>query len=859
MSLRPEVNKETEVAKGFGSESHFPVSYIAVLAGVVFAGAILTGIILLKNYRTTLNRTQILLTRISEDTARSIDEWVQTTAKQAMVMASFPAVAEATSSSDPKVIAHASAVLELVRTPFDYTAIYAVDRNGVSKAHTADSPPLSPWLREEATKPSGPQTLTCFEPGLNPGFPQLAFLVPIERGNFEGGRRERIGTLVVLTRRSALPPLAEPQGANSDVRSVLFARSPQGGIVYFSHIFHPPPAGGSWRDEAAEAALRGEVIFTLRTTGDGLPQYVVTRRLPELGWGMVTRQWQASVLATFWRTVAFSVLIFLVCSALLVTCVVAIWRHQQVLRLQEEMQARAKTEKELRQSQELFNKSFHSCPEGMSLSRIRDGCFVEVNDAFLATSGYSREDLIGHSSLNLDFWSDPRDREKLIQALRHGEQVRSWRVRGRTKHGSTVEVQLSADVVQIQDEKCLLLIMRDITSQLALEEQVRQAQKMEAVGLLAGAVAHDFNNLLMAISSQAELLLDAAGPGSVEQRTRKILSATESAAKLTRKLLAFGRKQELASSAFDLNQLVLETADLIQHMTPPAIAMDVRLASSPCWVQADRAQIELTIINMVLNARDAMPDGGKLVISTAPLAITGKDQDSHGGVPAGDYILISFADTGHGIPEQNINRIFEPFFTTKPEGRGTGLGLSIVYGIIRQSGGHVRVRSTVGAGTTFLIYLPSVPQPYPDPPPFHPCPLGKYGGSCPREGTILVVDDEEQVRASVQAFRGNCGVTVLDCANASEALRVSSGLKDSLVLLVTDIAMPGMSGMELAQALVQQIPDLPILFMSGYAVAGNGHQQFRHAKFLQKPFTRAELMNSLCAELETCPFKRIQV
>ena len=478
MSLRPEVNKETEVAKGFGSESHFPVSYIAVLAGVVFAGAILTGIILLKNYRTTLNRTQILLTRISEDTARSIDEWVQTTAKQAMVMASFPAVAEATSSSDPKVIAHASAVLELVRTPFDYTAIYAVDRNGVSKAHTADSPPLSPWLREEATKPSGPQTLTCFEPGLNPGFPQLAFLVPIERGNFEGGRRERIGTLVVLTRRSALPPLAEPQGANSDVRSVLFARSPQGGIVYFSHIFHPPPAGGSWRDEAAEAALRGEVIFTLRTTGDGLPQYVVTRRLPELGWGMVTRQWQASVLATFWRTVAFSVLIFLVCSALLVTCVVAIWRHQQVLRLQEEMQARAKTEKELRQSQELFNKSFHSCPEGMSLSRIRDGCFVEVNDAFLATSGYSREDLIGHSSLNLDFWSDPRDREKLIQALRHGEQVRSWRVRGRTKHGSTVEVQLSADVVQIQDEKCLLLIMRDITSQLALEEQVRQAQKM---------------------------------------------------------------------------------------------------------------------------------------------------------------------------------------------------------------------------------------------------------------------------------------------------------------------------------------------------------------------------------------------
>lgn len=855
MSLRPEVNEETGAPKGIACESRFPLFYIVVLAGIVAAGAILTGIILAKNYRTTLSRTQILLTRISEDTARSIGEWVQTTARQAGVMASYPAIAEATSSNDPKLIAHARAVLELVRTPFDYAAIYAVDRNGISKVQTADAPPLSPWLREEAIQPSGPRTLTCFEPGLNPGFPQLAFLVPIARNGFPG---ERFGTLIVLTSRNALPRLAEPQGESSDVRSMLFARSPQGGIVYFSRVLHPPPAGVTWRDDAAEAALRGQAVFTLRTTGDGLRQYAVTRRLPELGWGMVTRQWQASVLAPFWRTVAFSVLIFLGCSALLVTCAVAIWRHQLVLRLRKEMQVRVKAEEELRLSQELFNKSFRSCPEGMSLSRFSDGCFVEVNDAFLATTGYSRDELIGHSSFELEFWPDPRDREKLIQALRHNERVRSWRVRGRIKNGSILEVELSAEVVQIHDEKCLLLIMRDITDQLALEEQVRQAQKMEAVGQLAGAVAHDFNNLLMAISSHAELLLEAPSPGGVEKRTKQILSATESAAKLTRKLLAFGRRQELASSAFDLNQLVLETADLVQHMAPPAIAVDTRLASSPCWVKADRAQIEQTIINLVLNARDAMPDGGNLVISTYPLAIGGSNPGPHGDVPDGDYILITFADTGRGIPEQNINRIFEPFFTTKPKGRGTGLGLSIAYGIIRQSGGHIRVRSTVGAGTTFLIYIPSVPQPKSDPPPFHPCPLGRYRASCPREGAILVVDDEELVRASLQAFLGGSGLTVLDCADASEALRVFSGLKDSLVLLVTDMAMPGMSGVELAEALVKQIPDLPIIFMSGYGVAENGHQQFSHAKFLQKPFTRAGLMNSVCEGLETCPFKRIQ-
>ena len=254
--------------------------------------------------------------------------------------------------------------------------------------------------------------------------------------------------------------------------------------------------------------------------------------------------------------------------------------------------------------------------------------------------------------------------------------------------------------------------MRDITRQLAMEEQLRQAQKMEAVGQMAGAVAHDFNNLLMAISSQAELLLEASGPGDLEKRTRQIVSATQSAAKLTRKLLAFGRKPESATSAFDLNQLVAETADLIQHMIPPSIAVHARLASSPCWVKADRGQIEQTIMNLVINTRDAMPDGGTLIISTSLLAIDGNNPGPHGGVPAGNYALITFTDTGHGIAKQDLGRIFEPFFTTKPKGRGTGLGLSIAYGILRQSGGHIRVRSTVGAGTTFFVYIPAVAQPH---------------------------------------------------------------------------------------------------------------------------------------------------
>ena len=215
--------------------------------------------------------------------------------------------------------------------------------------------------------------------------------------------------------------------------------------------------------------------------------------------------------------------------------------------------------------------------------------------------------------------------------------------------------------------------------------------------------------------------------------------------------------------------------------------------------------------------------------------------------------MIAVADTGHGIPEESLGNIFEPFFTTKPKERGTGLGLSIAYGAVSQSGGHIRVRSTVSVGTAFYVYIPSAERTQTDQPPCPLCPLEIPDASCPRAGTILVVDDDQLVRTSIRAYLELSGLTVLDCGDAYEALKVVSALNEQLALLITDVAMPSMTGTELAHALVTQMPELPIIFMSGYAAGEKGQEEFNQAKFLQKPFTCATLLDTVCKGLQICP------
>jgi PAS domain S-box-containing protein len=512
----------------------------------------------------------------------------------------------------------------------------------------------------------------------------------------------------------------------------------------------------------------------------------------------------------------------------------------------------------LEQSPQFFNSELF----GIVYWKLIDNDIVATdgNPVFCEVSGYSREELqsgtIRRSDVAVPGYEKAM-RDSFAQLSSTGS-LSPYEVEFKAKDGRIVPLLVHGTVLDKQKRTGMSLAV-DLSELHAarkrareFESQLLHSQKMEAVGQLAGGVAHDFNNLMMAISSQAELLLEAKEQTARERRVRQILSATQSAAQLTRKLLAFSRKQELATSVFDFNRLVAETSDLIRHVVPKNVDIDLRLTDSSCYVKSDRGQMEQTIINLILNARDAMPEGGKLVLSTVIMVVDENDLGQNHGVPNGEYVLITVADTGCGIPKENIARIFEPFFTTKPKEHGTGLGLSIAYGIVNQSGGHIRVRSTLDAGTTFSIYMPLAPPPEVNRMNHTYCPNGYKDIHCPRKGTALVVDDEEFVRTAVCAFLEDQGLTVINTGDPKEALTIAAELKNDLVLLITDVVMPNMNGTELADKLLAQIPELPVIFMSGYAAGELGHKRFSGAKFLQKPFTRANLLNAVCAGLRAC-------
>jgi len=822
-------------------QRHFPAMYVLLLACLFVFGLTLIVPFLSSEFRTTLNQEKTLLTYASDDTAQDIRSWVAATNRQAAGFSRYPVMTAAVSSLDPAIAAHAREILNKIIVPFAYVGMYVTDADGKVIVQTSGAPELEPWLQSQAARLTEPRTLTCFEPAANPGFPKLVFVQPIYAQ--QKRTRRHTGALIVITPPGAIAALMDTPA--SRVHSLLLARNPEGQVVYFTRSLLAPH-GIVPRDEIAQAALRGERRFGARRGRDGTAQYAVSNYISELGWGMITREPRNAALAPFVRTAIWAVSSYLTICALLVAVAYALWRHQLFVALRAEMQQRQRFEEEIQQSEECFNTAFRCAPEGMALSRLSDGCFIEVNESFARIFGYSHDEVVGRTSIELGLWKDSAARARLLGGA--GNDSQNVRTQGRTKDGREIELEISAERVRIRREDCLIFNIQDITPRLMLQEQLRQAHKMEAVGLLAGTVAHDFNNLLMAISSQAELLLGAADVPTA-LKARRILSATDSAALLTRKLLAFGRKQELAATTFDMNDFVSHICDLISGLLPRDVKLECRLADTPCWVRTDQGQLEQTIINLVINARDAMPEGGKLVLGTARVCIGAGEVLLHSGVPEGSYALLTVADTGCGIPPENLERIFEPFFTTKPKERGTGLGLSMAYGIVRQSGGYLRVRSAVGAGTTFSIYLPPSGEEDSD---VLAAAASRTGGGVPRvEGTVLVIDDEEMIRTSIKIFLEDIGLTVMACASGEEALHVAEELDSKLAMLVTDVVMPGISGKEVASVLVDRRPDLPIIFMSGYAASDSGEKRFKHAKFLQKPFSRAGLIATVRDSLDS--------
>jgi two-component system cell cycle sensor histidine kinase/response regulator CckA len=491
----------------------------------------------------------------------------------------------------------------------------------------------------------------------------------------------------------------------------------------------------------------------------------------------------------------------------------------------------------LRQTEELFAKVFRKSPVVISIIRLSDNRHVDVNDRFLQLLGLTREQVIGKTFVELGLSIDPDDLITLTNAV-STESRRDFEVRIRTRSGQVIETLHTLDFLDLGGSRCVVSFAHEITERKRLEEQLRQAQKMEAIGRLAGGVAHDFNNILTAILGHSELLLgslEAVSPHrrQMEQIRRSALRAST----LTGQLLAFSRKQVMQPKVLEPNDLISNLGAMLQRLIGEDIELVEKLSPTAGNVRADPGQLEQVVANLVVNARDAMPKGGRLTIRTAP-AILDEEAARQIGIRPGPYVLIEVEDTGCGMDADTRSHVFEPFFTTKHSGKGTGLGLSTVYGIVTQSGGHVDVESTPGEGARFRVYLPRVDAPA----------VSQSGRvlvtSVPRgQETILLAEDDSAVRDFLQEVLSRQGYRVLIAADGPEALRVAELHTGHIHLLLTDVIMPKMTGRELAERIALLRPGIRVLFISGYpgdTIVEQGVLS-PELSFVQKPFTVGDL------------------
>jgi two-component system, cell cycle sensor histidine kinase and response regulator CckA len=432
-------------------------------------------------------------------------------------------------------------------------------------------------------------------------------------------------------------------------------------------------------------------------------------------------------------------------------------------------------------------------------------------------------------------FAQAQEHTRLIEEFKRTGRLDGFEVKWKRKDGSTITVRISGRAVSSADEPADVLeaIAEDVTDRRVLEDQFRQAQKMEAVGRLAGGVAHDFNNLLMVISGYAEVMLSKlALEHPLHEKAQAIQQASDRATTLTRQLLAFSRKQLLELKVVDVNSIVSDMERLLRPLIGENVSLMAKLVPESGYTRADVGQLEQVLMNLVVNAKDAMPDGGKLTIETQNIVVDENHRRGQTFIRPGHYVMLSVSDTGMGMDKETQSRIFEPFFTTKEKGKGTGLGLSTVYGIVKQSGGYVMVHSEEERGTTFQIYLPRVEGAAEK----HAAPVARAaaGGT----ETILLVEDEESVRQLVRETLAGKGYRVIEAENGEAGLAAADG-EEKIDLVITDVVMPGMGGRELVQQLAKTRPKTKVLYLSGYTedAVGNEGSMESGTAFLQKPFT----------------------
>jgi PAS domain S-box-containing protein len=513
-------------------------------------------------------------------------------------------------------------------------------------------------------------------------------------------------------------------------------------------------------------------------------------------------------------------------------------------------------------SEETLRKLWRSVEQSADMVIIMDrsGVMEYVNPAFEALTGYSRQEAIGQTLGILKSEQQAGELyEEMWNTVLSGNVFRGI-VMDRKKNGETLIIEKALTPLRDGNGEITHFIStgRDITERRQLESDLRQAQKMDAIGRLAGGVAHDFNNLLLVISAYAELMLDSlAVEDPLRRNVGEIMSASRRAADLTRQLLAFGRKQMQLLQVLDLNTVIAE----ITTMLPRLIGEDIDLVFIPAQalgkVKADPVQIEQIVMNLAANARDAMPRGGTLTIETANVQVDESYVQRHSIVPLGDYVLLTVADSGQGIAAEHLPHIFEPFYTTKEAGKGTGLGLATVYGIVKQNGGFVWVYSEPGLGTTFKIYLPQVHSLISEVRIDSEKPAESSPHGCE---TVLLVEDEVSVRQASRQFLTKSGYTVLEASDGADALRASREYTGPIHLMVTDVVMPKISGPKLAERLADERPDMKVLFVSGYAentILHHGKIDVAN-RFLPKPFSLKMLARKIREVLETSEVRALE-
>src|ERR1700733_1719192 len=509
----------------------------------------------------------------------------------------------------------------------------------------------------------------------------------------------------------------------------------------------------------------------------------------------------------------------------------------------------------LRRSEINFRSLVTNAPYGICRCNAA-GQLLDVNPALLAILGYSSaQELLGRHLGEL--YADTHHWFELADHLHSAAPFNGLIAEWKRKDGINTALRVSGRAVCDGDKKTAFeLFIEDVTERRALEQQLRQSQKMEAVGRLAGGIAHDFNNLLMVISGYSEFLLDRLGPDpTLRGPAQEIAGASQRASSLTRQLLAFSRKQMLAPKILDLNGVVTENLKMLTRVIGEDIDLVMVPASLLGAVRADAGQIDQVIMNLAVNARDAMPAGGKLTIETSNVSLDEEYARFHAPLRPGDYVMLAISDTGFGMDSETQSHIFEPFFTTKGP-KGTGLGLFTVYGIVKQSGGYIWVYSEPGKGSTFKIYLPRVAETVESPAQIV-VPADSVAAE-PGTETILLVEDEANLRYLARQYLEKQGYRVIEAADGAVAMQIAVAHEGMIHLLLTDVIMPGMNGRELAQRISEIRPNTKVLYMSGYTenVIGRNGTLDAGIRLLQKPFTLRDLNSRVREVLNSNPFPR---